>query len=257
MAAPDLFDSHAHIHHAPLASEMEAVVARSRAAGVSGMLVVGCDTEDSAKAIQAADMFEGTWVGVGFHPHEAHRGPAAWQGLASLASAPKVRAVGECGLDYYRNLSEKADQEAAFRFQIELALDHHLPMVWHIREAFDDFFRIIDEYPGVRGVVHSFTDHRANMEKAVERGFTIALNGIMTFTKDAGQLEAARHIPLEKLILETDSPYLAPVPLRGKPNEPAYIAHTAAFLSKLRQESIEDLATQTTRNSRLLFGLDD
>ncbi len=171
------------------------------------------------------------------------------------AHPDKIVAIGECGLDYFYSHSPKADQLKALRFQIELALEHDLPLIFHVREAFDDFWPIFDSYQGIRGVLHSFTDTQANADKAIERNLYIGLNGIMTFTKSDIQLAMAKRIPLQKLLLETDAPYLTPAPHRGSINEPARTRVVAEFLATLRDESLVDLAAQTTRNARELFHL--
>jgi TatD family hydrolase len=166
-----------------------------------------------------------------------------------------VVAVGECGLDYFYHHSSKEDQARALRFQIELALEYNLPMIFHVREAFDDFWPIFDSYQGIRGVLHSFTDNRANLDKGLERGLCIGVNGIATFTKNDWQRDIYKAIPLEKMILETDAPFLTPVPLRGTINEPANAGHVCKFLAELRQEPLEKLADATTHTALNLFAL--
>jgi TatD DNase family protein len=259
-----LIDTHAHIHFSdfraangfePLDAEIDAVLERAHAAGVDKILCVGTNDTDSAEAIAVARAYENLWASVGLHPHDADRGYEALEEVARLAEHEKVVAIGECGLDHYKSLTEPDDQERALRFQIELALERHLPLIFHIREAFPDFFRILADYPGTRGVVHSFTAGVAELEGALERGLYVALNGIMTFTKDERQLEAARRIPLDRLLLETDCPFLAPQPMRGRRNEPSYLAHTAAFLARLHQEPLEDLEHATSANAERLFGI--
>ncbi len=251
-----LVDTHAHLHFRDDYSErLDDVLASARTAGVDKIVSVGTGVEDSRAAIELASRYDQLYATVGLHPHEANQGRAAFEELAALAAQPKVVAIGEAGLDYYYNHSSKADQEAAFRFQIELALQHGLPMVWHVRDAFDDFFRIIDDYPSVRGIVHCFTSTTENMRKATDRGFYIALNGIMTFIKDPTQLEMAKAVPLDRLVLETDCPFLTPSPHRGKPNEPAYIKLTAEFLADLRGERFEELSAATSQNAIAVLGL--
>jgi TatD DNase family protein len=168
---------------------------------------------------------------------------------------PKIIGIGECGLDYFYGHSTKEDQEKALRYQIELALEYDLPLVFHVREAFDDFWPIFDSYKGIRGELHSYTDNSANLSKAIERGLYIGVNGIMTFTKNDWQLEVARTIPLDKILLETDSPFLTPAPLRGKVNEPAHVLKVAEFISDLRQIPLSELAQHTTTNARQLFSI--
>nr|MBP9827314.1 TatD family hydrolase [Candidatus Saccharibacteria bacterium] len=171
--------------------------------------------------------------------------------------AEDVVAIGECGLDYYKNHATKTEQDRALRGQIEIALEFNLPLVFHVRDAWEDFFAVINDYPKLRGVIHSFTGHDAEVAKALEQGrLLFGLNGIMTFTKDEAQLTAVRHMPLDKILLETDAPYLAPHPHRGKRNEPSYIPDIVEFLARLRGEQFADLARQTTTNAIELFGLD-
>ena len=167
----------------------------------------------------------------------------------------KIVAVGECGLDYFYGHSSKEDQEKVLRYQIELALEYNLPLIFHVRDAFDDFWPIFDSYQGLRGVLHSFTDTQVNLDKALERELYIGVNGIMTFTKNDWQLEVSRAIPVKNLLLETDAPFLTPAPIRGRVNEPANVMLTARFMSELRHVSVEELANQTTANARQLFSL--
>ncbi len=248
-----LIDTHAHIHFHDARDELDGILERAHEAGVMKIITIGVEEDDSAEAIAVAKAYEHIWASVGLHPDEADRGYEALDEIARLAEFEKVVAIGECGLDYYREGYDKYAQERAFRYQIELALERDLAMVFHVREAFDDFYRILDEYDDVRGVVHSFTAGVTEMEVAIERGLYVALNGIMTFTKVPQQLEAARRVPLNRLLLETDSPFLAPVPKRGKPNEPAFTAFTAEFLANLRGEPLEDLSSATTHNAERLF----
>jgi Tat protein secretion system quality control protein TatD with DNase activity len=172
-----------------------------------------------------------------------------------FSRADKIVAIGECGLDYFYNHSSKPEQERALRSQIELALEHNLPLIFHIRDAFADFWPIFDSYQGLRGVLHSFTDTPENLGKALERGLYIGINGIMTFTKQNWQLEVAKSVPSERLVLETDAPFLTPVPLRGTINEPAHVELIAKFLSELRQQPFEELATITPNNALQLFSI--
>jgi len=250
-----LTDTHAHIHHPGLDHQQGEVVARAVASGVTRIITVGCDEHDSALALAAAAASDHVWAAIGLHPHEAHRGFEALDLLALLAHEPKLVAIGECGLDYYRNLSSPEDQERALRFQIELALDHDLPLIFHVREAFADFYAILDDYPDSRGVVHCFTGTVPEMQAALARGLYVAINGIMTFTKDQEQLRATKLIPADKLLLETDCPFLAPAPVRGTTNEPANIRVIAEFVAGLRGETPEELSSQTTRNATTLFAI--
>lgn len=266
-----LIDTHCHIHEANLglASEdmthkmwgklgatPDDMLVRADAKGVAQVICVGCTAADSKRAVDFVQNRPGAWASIGLHPHEAKDGKVALDGIAALAARPKVVAVGEIGLDYYYGHSEREDQIIALRFQIELALSNDLPIIFHVREAFDDFWPIFDSYKGIRGVLHSYTDNFANFEQAMQRDLYIGVNGIMTFTKIEEQLRVAKAIPLQKLLLETDAPFLTPKPFRGTVNEPAHVGVVAEFLADLRNESIEDLANDTTRNAQTLFSLD-
>lgn len=252
-----LIDTHSHIHFDEFRPEIDDVLDRAHAAGVEKIITVGCNDTDSAEAVAVARAYENLWCSVGLHPHDADRGYEALEEVSRLARLEKVVAIGECGLDNFRSETTTEDQERALRFQIELGLELNLPMIFHVRDAFPQFFSILDEYQGegVRGLVHCFTAGVPELEGSLERGLYIALNGIMTFTKDHKQLDAAKRVPLDRLVLETDCPFLSPVPLRGKRNEPANITHTAEFLAKLRGEPLEDLMSATTINSENLFGI--
>lgn len=171
------------------------------------------------------------------------------------AAMRKVVAVGECGLDYFYSHSPREEQIQAFETQIVLALEHSLPMIFHVRDAFEDFWPVFDAHPGMTGVVHSFSATTKELDEILKRGLYVGLNGIMTFTSRDDQLAAARAVPLEKLLLETDAPFLTPVPFRGKINEPKYVREVAHFLAALRGESLATLAGQTTRNAKKLFNI--
>ncbi len=216
--------------------------------GAQEPAVLGPATKKRTSHMLAKAAREGTLL-FGVTQHQAHGD--------STGNEPesKIIAIGECGLDYFYGHSSKKDQEIALRYQIELALEYDLPLIFHVRDAFADFWPIVDSYQGVRGVVHSFTDNQDNLEKALSRDLFIGVNGIMTFTKNAWQLEVARQIPLDHLVLETDAPFLTPVPMRGKVNEPARVRLVAQFLSELRQMSLPELADHTTANARHIFSI--
>jgi TatD DNase family protein len=248
-------DTHCHIHEDSYAFDADETLARARAAGVQKLIVVGTSTEDSADTVAFAATRENVWASIGLHPHDAKLGQEAFDGLAALVSSPKVVAIGECGLDYFYNHSSKEDQIRALEFQMQLAKDHDLPMIFHIRDAFDDFWPIYDRFGPFRGVVHSFTATEAELAQVLARGLYVGLNGIMTFTKDPAQLAAAKAVPLANLVLETDAPFLTPVPVRGTVNEPKNVVLAAEFLSKLRGESLSQIAEATTQNAQKLFGI--
>lgn len=270
----DLTDTHCHIHEAHdivrLNTETRkryekagspspaAMVTHAKAAGVSRMICVGTTLEDSELAIAFVKEYEGLWASIGIHPHEAKSYAGNKQALerfATLATKPKVVAVGECGLDYYYNHSLPAEQEVALRFQIELALEHDLALIFHVRNAFEAFWTILEEYKGVRGVIHSFSATRKELDEILDHGLYVGLNGITTFMKDTEQRAAIKAVPLEKLLLETDAPFLTPVPYRGTICEPKHVRVTAEFLADLRGDPVEEIAARTTENAQALFGL--
>lgn len=253
-----LFDTHCHIHFDDYPLDVEQVIVGAKEQGVSSLMLVGCSLEDSQAAPVLAAQHKNTWVSIGLHPHEAKRYVSDIKALNSfkkLVDRPKVVAIGETGLDYYYLNSPKKAQEQLFRFQLELAQEQDLPLIFHVRDAFTDFWRIFDDYSGIDGVIHSFSSNRHHLDEALSRGLYIGLNGIMTFTKRADQLEAAKQVPLDRLLLETDAPFLTPSPLRGKICEPKHVRVTAEFLADLRGETLEYLAKSTTANARKLFRL--
>ncbi len=251
----EFVDTHCHIHDSEYMLSQSEVIDRADAAGVTRLICVGTDVATSAQAVAFAHDKTHVWASIGLHPHDAKLGQSAFDAIAQLLPNNKIVAIGECGLDYFYNHSDKNDQFRALEYQMQLALDNSLPMIFHVRDAFDDFWPIFDNFKGLRGVIHSFTATTVELDQSLQRGLYIGLNGIMTFTKDEQQLEAARLVPLEKLVLETDAPFLTPAPLRGKVNEPKNVSITADFLANLRSETLQDLATATTHNARQLFGL--
>lgn len=254
----EFVDTHCHLHFDKLCTEGDGVYAASQAAGVKKIICVGTTLDDSHTACHLAHAKAGVWATAGVHPHDATNfleDPDRAEKLTNLLKMPKVVAAGEIGLDYYKSTTPKDIQGKAFRAQLEIALPRGLPFSFHVRDAWADFWRIIDDYRGVKGVVHSFSSGRKQLEAALGRDLYIGLNGIMTFTKDEAQLEAARQVPLDKLLLETDAPFLAPMPFRGDICEPKHVVNVAEFLSNLRDQSIEELASATTENAARLFGL--
>lgn len=168
---------------------------------------------------------------------------------------PSIIGIGEIGLDYYYDHSPRQAQIAALEAQIQLALDYNLPISFHVRDAFDDFWPIFDNFHGIRGVMHSFTDIQSNLDKGFERGLYVGVNGISTFTKDQAQQELYAHIPLQKLLLETDAPFLTPAPFRGKVNSSAYVERVAEHMAHIRGVSLDEVADATTANAKELFGI--
>jgi TatD DNase family protein len=268
-------DTHCHIHDADVAltgedpvqaiwlragkKDPDEIITAAAEQAVNRLICIGTTLKDSETAINFVKNRPHCWASIGIHPHEAKdyaNQPELLKEFADLATKPKVVAVGECGLDYFYNHSPKEQQIQLLKFQIELALEHDLPLIFHVREAFDDFWPIVDTYPKIRGVVHSFSADPAELEKILQHKLYVGLNGIMTFTKKPEQLVAAKAVPLDKMLLETDAPFLTPTPYRGTICEPKHVRTTAEFLSKLRGESLEELATATTHNAITLFGLE-
>lgn len=249
-----LIDTHCHIHESSYPLQVEEVIEQARVLGVEKMICIGTDVESSTQALICAEKFEQVHATVGVHPHEAKHGVVEIEQL--IAKKPKkLIGIGEVGLDYYYAHSPREVQIVAFEQQLQWAQDYHLPVSFHVRDAFDDFWPIVDNFSSVRGVLHSFTDSMVTMEKAVGRGIYIGVNGISTFTKDASQQEMFRRIPLASMLLETDAPFLTPAPYRGKVNEPGRVREVAQFHASIRNLSIEEIAARTSQNATALFGI--
>lgn len=246
-----LFDTHCHIHEADYPLDIDETLKRALDSGVTNMICVGTSIDSSKRAISFASKYPQSYASIGVHPHDTKDG---WK-LDDLKLTDRVVAVGEIGLDYYYDNSPRDVQIVALNEQIEFALKRNLPIIFHVRDAFDDFWPIFDSYKGIRGVLHSFTDTATNLEQALKHGLYIGVNGISTFTKDAAQQAMYASIPLERLLVETDAPFLTPVPFRGKVNEPAFVKNVAEHSAKLRGISLEQLAVATTANARALFAL--
>ncbi len=247
-----LIDTHCHIHE-PLELEVSDVLKNAEAAGVGVMICVGTSEQSSQQAIAFSEQHTQAYAAIGVHPHDTKDGHDEIAILAGTSS--KIVAVGEVGLDYFYTHSPKEVQIAALRAQIEVALAHDLPIIFHVRNAFDDFWPVFDSYVGIRGVLHSFTDSHQNMEEAMKRGLYIGLNGISTFTKDEAQKATFDAIPADRILFETDAPFLTPAPYRGKINQPAYVRLVAEYHAGRRGISFEEIADVSTKNARTLFAL--
>ncbi len=256
---PGLIDSHCHLDYAPMSPDVEGTLARARAAGVVQVVHIGCSPETMAPAVALADAHPQVFAAIGLHPHDArHLDDALLAELETLArGADKVVAIGETGLDYHYDLSPRADQIAAFGAQIELARALDKPLVLHIRDAHEDAWDVVAAHPprAEPGVVHCFTGTPAEAERWLAMGWHISFSGIATFKTAVELREAVTCVPLNRFMLETDAPYLAPVPLRGRKNEPANVAFTCEALAALRGEDPGTLAEAAARNTRALFGL--
>lgn len=254
----EFIDTHCHIHFQDYGCDPYETWALARKKHVSQIICIGCTLEDSYSGIEFASLHKNVWASVGLHPHEADRyinDNLSMKKLLDMTANSNVVAVGEIGLDYHYNHSQPKNQKFLLSKQLNIAKDSQLPVIFHVREAWTDFFRILDEYPGIKGVVHSFTASSEILIQVLDRGLYVGLNGIMTFTKNSEQLSMATKIPIERLLLETDAPFLTPVPFRGKICKPEHVVLTAKFLSELRKESLEEIANKTTINARNLFGI--
>jgi TatD DNase family protein len=251
-----LVDTHCHIHDNEFKFSWPTVFDAARKADVLQMVCIGTSGPDSQDAVDFITDKPGLWASVGLHPHDAKLGEDDLETIVRLAVHPKVVAIGEFGLDYYYENSPKEDQIKALEYQLQLAISFSKPCVFHVREAFSDFWPVLDNFPGIRGVIHSFTAGSSEVESALKRGLYLGINGIMTFTKDHHQLDAVKEIPLQSLLLETDAPFLTPAPLRGKMNEPANVRLVAAYLAEMRGESLDLLIEATTANAHKLFSLE-
>lgn len=259
-----LVDTHCHIHEASYPLDEREVMQRAHEAGVHKMICVGTNEQSSREAIEFAAKHDNIYAAIGVHPHDTKDG---WGGILDLAGpAPldvtrsadrnsKLVAVGEIGLDYFYTHSPRELQIEALESQIQMALDHNLPIIFHVREAFDDFWPIFDNFHAIQGELHSFTDSKENLERALQRGLSVGVNGISVFTKDLAQQAVFASIPLDSLLLETDAPFLTPPPFRGRVNEPAFVKYVAEHHAKIRGISYEEIARHTTANADALFAL--
>ena len=252
-----LADSHCHLNHKGLVEDQAAVLERARARGVTAMLNISTRESEWAAVVATAEREPDVWATVGVHPHEAdshaHVDTAK---LVEQTRHPRVVGLGESGLDYHYDRSDRVRQQANFRAHIAAARETGLPIVVHTREAEDDTAAMLAEELGrgaFTGVIHCFTGTGAFADIALELGFFISISGIVTFKNARDLQETAVRIPADKLLIETDAPFLAPVPHRGRPGEPAFVADTAAFLAGLRDENEAELRDQTARNFHRLF----
>lgn len=257
----ELIDSHAHIDFPQFAADREAVLARARSAGVATLLAIGTGPgpEKLDSALPFAEQHDWIFATVGIHPHEAKEvRPGHLDELAKLAKHPKVLAWGEIGLDYHYDHAPREIQQKVFRDQMELAKQAKLPIVIHCREAWSDCLTLIAddwEPSGIGGILHCFSSTLEDAQRGIEMGFLISFAGNATYPKAQNLRDVAKALPLEKILIETDSPYLAPQPYRGKRNEPAYVAEVARTLASVRDLSPDELAAASAENFRRFFRL--
>ena len=250
-----LIDSHAHIQLDRFDADRGAVLDRAQAAGVHAMMVIGFDLETSRGAIALAEEYDQIYATVGMHPHDAEDlEDETVRIFRDLAAHPKVVALGEMGLDYYRNLSPRPIQKAAFERQLDLAEELDLPIVIHNREAYHDILPILQARSGrMRGVMHCFSGNIEIMRQSLALGFHIGIGGTVTYRKSDALQEVAQKVPADALLVETDCPWLAPQFRRGKRNEPAYVRATAQKIAELRGILLEEIGEITTQNFEELF----
>ncbi len=253
-----LIDTHCHLDMADYKADLDQVIAEARRCGVSRIITIGIDLASSRRAVELAQCYEGVYAAVGIHPHDADAADeAVLSQIVKLAAAPKVVGFGEIGLDYAKKYSPKDVQLRVFARQLELAKELRLPLIIHDRDAHDDTLRLLrDKGPFPQGgVMHCFSGDAALARQVLDLGFHVSIPGIVTFPNAALMREAVQEVPLDRLLLETDGPFLAPVPFRGKRNLPQYLLHTAAAVAELKGVSLDEIAQQTTRNADKLFAL--
>lgn len=253
-----LIDTHAHVHDKAFDADRDAVLDRMHTAGVATAVTVGCDIADSQRALDAAAQY-GIYASVGIHPHEAKDAPEdITAAFAPFLQSDRIVAIGETGLDYYYDHSPRDAQQRVLRAQIALARERDYPVIFHHRDAFEDFIAVLrDEWrQGMRGIIHCFTGDAAQARTYVEEfGMLLGIGGVLTFKSAQPVRDAVRSVGLEHVILETDCPYLAPVPHRGGRNEPAYVSVTARALAELLEKTPENVAETTTSNARRVLRL--
>ena len=258
----ELIDTHCHLTFEQLAGDAEAVVQRSRAAGVTGWVTVGTDAEHNRKAVELANRFGNMYAAVGIHPHDSKDVTARTLAeLKELAQTDKVVAVGEMGLDFHYDFSPRLDQRRAFAAQLEIAREMNLPVIIHCREAFDQTIDILEQFISLNGrlrgvVFHCFSGSAEQARIVLDHGFYISFTGVVTFKNAEKTRKAAAAVPLARLMLETDCPYMSPEPMRKqKINEPALMTHTAGFLAELKQMPLPHFAQAVTAASKTFFNL--
>ena len=255
-----MIDSHCHLDNPQFDPDREAVIDRALAAGVERMVVIGTGDgpPDLEAGIRLADRHQPIYATVGVHPHDASKAvPETYARLKELLQHPKVVALGEIGLDYHYDHSPREVQREAFLEQMRIAADARKPIVIHTREAWEDTLALLEQYwkpAGLGGIMHCFSGGPDQAVRCLDLGFHLSFGGIVTFPKSADIQEAARRAPADRLLIETDAPYLAPVPHRGKRNEPAFVAETARKLAQLRGVTPEEIAQTTTDNFLKLLG---
>ena len=249
-----MIDSHCHLHHAKYQEDRNETFQRAREVGVRTFLVIGCDEEDSKRAVEAANAHPDCFATVGIHPHEAKTQSANWKThFKQLCILKKVVAIGEMGLDYFYMHSDREKQISCFEDQLQLARELDYPVVIHTREAEEDTKCVLQNYPNTRGHVHCFTGSMDLAQHLLAAGYHLGFTGIITFKQAQDLREVVKATPLDRILIETDAPYLAPVPHRGKRNEPAFLPHIAEAVAQLKNVDLDTVIKQTTKNFYHLY----
>ena len=256
----ELIDTHCHLDWKAFDPDREAVIDRAVRAGVRRMITIGVDVPSSRRAVEIAEQHEAVYAAVGVHPNDcADFSAASLSEVRSLAQHPKVVAIGEIGLDYYWHKVDHDTQARAFRAQLELAAEIDKPVIIHSRDAAPDVVTILEDFTyhvsRLTGTLHSYFDYLAIAQRAFAIGFYIGVTGPVTFKKSDREREIVRQVRNDRLLLETDAPFLTPAPHRGKRNEPAYVRHVAETIAMVRGQPVEEVARQSTQNAERLFGV--
>ena len=251
------FDSHAHLDDPRFANDFDEIVARMRENGVTGMMNIGCDLPSSERSVALAERFDWIWAAVGSHPDDAdHVDAARIECYRRLCTHPRVKAVGEIGLDYHYEDVPREVQKRAFRLQLQLAREVGRPVVVHEREAHGDAMEILDDFPDVTGVFHCYSGSAEMARELVRRGWYVGFTGVVTFKNARRAVETVEILPLDRILIETDCPYMAPEPYRGRRNDPSFVPLVAARIAGIKDISPEEAGQATRKNAARLFRLE-
>ena len=252
-----IVDTHCHLHMDYFQKDRIAVIQRLKEHNCRFLLTVGIDVEDSERAVELAQKENFIFASVGIHPHDAVKcDEEALRQLRHLCQNPKVVALGETGLDFYRNLSPRQKQFEAFEAQLALALELNLPVVIHTRDAHSETKEVLGSYKGLKGVIHCFSGDVRDAKDYLDLGFYISFAGHVTYPKNEPLREACAYVPLDRLLVETDAPFLTPVPLRGRRNEPTYVKYTAELVARVKGVKVDMLFQHVFDNVQALFAID-